>query len=109
MRLYVRFKRHEHLAREIGLLEIVVQLSQVAAAELARKTEASPGPEQPLPGLGNLGLSFEPMHPGESDPALAAYFTVEVPDADAANRALDALRGSDIVEAAYMKPSAEPP
>ncbi len=90
-------------------MEIVVQLSHTATAELARKSEASPGPEHPLPGLEDLGLSFEPMHPGESDPALAAYFTVEVPDADAADRALGALRRSDAVEAAYMKPSAEPP
>lgn len=90
-------------------MEIVVQLNQGAATERARKTEASSRPEQSLPGLEDLGLSLEPMHPGESDPALAAYFTVEVPDADAADRAIGALRRSDLVEAAYMKPSAEPP
>lgn len=90
-------------------MEIVVQLSQGAAAELARETEASAGAEQSVPGLEDLGLSLEPMHPGESDPALASYFTVEVPDADAADRALGALRRSDAVEAAYVKPSSEPP
>ena len=90
-------------------MEIVVQLNRAAAAKLVRKAETSPGSEQPLPGLEDLGLSLEPMHPGESDPALASYFTVEVPDADTADRALGALRRSDVVEAAYMKPSAEPP
>jgi hypothetical protein len=109
MCFYVRFGHHEHLARETGFLEIVVQLNQGAASELTRATEASSASEQSLPGLEDLGLALEPMHPGASDPALAAYFTVEVPDAEAADRALEALRRSDVVEAAYMKPSAEPP
>lgn len=90
-------------------MEVVVQLSPGAVARLAREAGAGTGAEQSLPGLEDLGLLLEPMHPGESDPALAAYFTVEVPDAAAANRAIEALRRSDAVEAAYVKPAPEAP
>ncbi len=86
---------------------VVVQLNHEAATELARRTATDS--ERTLPGLEHLGHSLEPMHPGESDPALASYFTVEVPDAAAAGRAIAALREHDAVEAAYVKPSEEPP
>ena len=88
-------------------MEVVVQLNREAAAEIARDEESSP--ERALPGLEKLGLTLEPMHPGESDPALATYFTVEVPDAATADRAIGALRDHDAVEAAYVKPAEEPP
>lgn len=88
-------------------MEIVVQLNHEAAAEIARHEEKSP--EQALPGLDELGVTLKPMHPGESDPALATYFTVDVSDAAAADRAIGALRDHDAVEAAYVKPAEEPP
>jgi hypothetical protein len=86
---------------------VVVQLNHEAATELVRRKAT--GPERALPGMENLGISLDPMHPGESDPALASYFTVEVPDAAAADRAIAVLRAHDAVEAAYVKPSEEPP
>ncbi|HEY2715004.1 MAG TPA: hypothetical protein VGI73_02160 [Solirubrobacterales bacterium] len=86
---------------------VVVQLNHEAATELVRREATGSG--RTLPGLEQLGRSLEPMHPGESDPALASYFTVEVPDAAAADRAIAVLREHEAVEAAYVKPSEEPP
>lgn len=48
--------------------------------------------------------SISPMHPGEEDPSLSRFFSVEVPDPDRANRAAEALSDLDGVEAAYVKP-----
>jgi hypothetical protein len=89
-------------------LEIVVQLNRSAAAELSDEQGASPRQRQLVPELEDLALSLDPMHPGAGDPALSSYFTVEVPDAEA-ERAVETLQRSDAVEAAYMKPAAEPP
>lgn len=89
-------------------MEVVVQLSPGATAAFAHEAEEGPR-EKLVPELEELGLSLTPMHPGESDPRLASYFTVEVTDAKAADQAIDALLQSDAVEAAYVKPRAEPP
>jgi hypothetical protein len=88
-------------------MKIVVQVNHEAATELARHEGTSTG--HVLPGLESLGLSLEPMHPGESDPVLSTYFTVEVPDAAAAERAIGALGQNEAVDAAYLKPAEEPP
>lgn len=90
-------------------MEIVVQLSPQVAAEFADPEQASPSPDALVPGLTDLGLSLEPMHPGESDPALSAYFTTVAPNPEEAQRAIETLRASDAVEAAYIKPPAEAP
>jgi hypothetical protein len=61
-----------------------------------------------LVSAGNLvvsqNLPLSPVHPGTTDPALAAAFTVKVPDEGAANRLLTELRSHRAVEAAYVKP-----
>jgi hypothetical protein len=61
------------------------------AAELAEKAVA-------------LGLILEPVHPGTTDPQLSTYYTAEVPDRAAAERAAAELRQCRAVEAAYVKP-----
>jgi hypothetical protein len=50
------------------------------------------------------GASLRPLHPGTSDPELATYFIVHVPDSGEAPRVLDRLRGHAAVSAAYIKP-----
>lgn len=60
--------------------------------------------------LQELGVGLQPVHPGADDPLLAPYFTVEVPDdEELAARVLAVLEESGAVEAAYVKPPAEPP
>jgi hypothetical protein len=90
-------------------LEITVQLKPEAAAGFTHDAQPTPETEQLARSLEDLGLSLEPMHPGQGDPTLASYFTIEVPDNTTAERALTVLRGRDAVEAAYVKPPAEHP
>ena len=51
-----------------------------------------------------FGETLRPMHPAASDPSSAGYFTISVPDADAANRILARLRNCRSLDAAYVKP-----
>lgn len=57
----------------------------------------------------SLGASLRPVHPSGGDPELGAWFTLEVPDRAAAERAVEVLRALDGVTAAYVKAPAEPP
>jgi hypothetical protein len=50
----------------------------------------------------NLPLS--PVHPGTTDPTLAAVFTIHTPDEEVAKRLLTDLRSNPAVDAAYVKP-----
>jgi hypothetical protein len=58
--------------------------------------------------LRESGVTLEPMHPGSDDPALASWFRAEVED-DRVDDVLRTLRSSAAIEAAYVKPAAEPP
>ncbi|HEX8092720.1 hypothetical protein [Jatrophihabitans sp.] len=49
-------------------------------------------------------LPLSPVHPGTTDPTLAAAFTVNVPDEGVANRLLSELQSHRAVAAAYVKP-----
>jgi hypothetical protein len=88
-------------------VEIVVQLREdVARGVSAREPEGEADDVRRR--ADELGVSIEPMHPGESDPLLTPYFVVQAPGDDAPRIAeeLSALPG---VEAAYVKPAAELP
>ena len=69
-------------------------------------TKLAPGsPASELRGLVTAsGASLRPLHPGTSDPELATYFIVHVPDPAEAPRVLDRLRSHAAVTAAYIKP-----
>ena len=57
-----------------------------------------------------LGVELRRVHPDEDDPVLASFYTLAVPDdEELASDLLAALRDSDAVDAAYVKPAAEPP
>jgi hypothetical protein len=90
-------------------MQLTVQLSQQASPSLARGEAATPEVGELLRLGQELGIRFRPLHPGTADPRLASYFTVEVPDAVAAQRVMARLRESRAVEAAYLKPPAELP
>jgi hypothetical protein len=49
-------------------------------------------------------LPLLPVHPGTTDPTLAAVFTVHTPDEGVAKRLLADLRSNPAVDAAYVKP-----
>jgi hypothetical protein len=55
-----------------------------------------------------LGVVPEPQHPGIDDPELSSYFSIEVPDAAEAERVIDRLRSSEVIEGAYLKPPDAP-
>ncbi len=53
--------------------------------------------------------SVTPVHPRATDPLLSNLFTLDVPDPQHAADLAAALLNLPIVEAAYVKPSDEPP
>ena len=57
-----------------------------------------------------LGVTLQPVHPGQSHALLAPFFFIELPDdPDFARRVIERLRKVNGVEAAYVRPSNEPP
>lgn len=50
-----------------------------------------------------------PVDPHASDPHLSTFFTIHVPNPEDAARLAFELLGMPLVEAAYVKPSDEPP
>lgn len=51
------------------------------------------------------GFEVTPMHPGTDDPELGSYYTVDLEDDQQADRVLDQLRSSSLVDGAYVKPA----
>jgi hypothetical protein len=49
-------------------------------------------------------LPLSPVHPGSTDPTLAATFLVRAPDDGVATKLLKDLRSNPAVKAAYVKP-----
>jgi hypothetical protein len=90
-------------------VRIIVKFSENIAADLQHHQPSSPELEE-LPKIQrDLGITLEPVHPGVSDPTLASYFTVEVPDEDTAERVVERLKLCKAVDGAYIKPSDELP
>ncbi|HEV8649143.1 MAG TPA: hypothetical protein VG276_06980 [Actinomycetes bacterium] len=102
---------------------IIVQVRPELAAGLHGQA-AAPEARALVRAAESLGAPLRPLHPaspaesggigrnaatGTGDPELAAWFTLEVPDQAAAERAVGVLRAVDGVTAAYVKPPAEPP
>lgn len=54
-------------------------------------------------------LQLEPLHPGATDAGMQRFYAVEIADRQAAEHALERLRAHPSVEAAYGKPTDEPP
>lgn len=88
-------------------MEVTVKIRPEYAASL-QELAADPTITELLGIVEERGLSLEPEHPGETDPLLTPYFRVQVADEAAANEVSQALRTSEAVEAAYVKPADEP-
>jgi hypothetical protein len=87
-------------ARDGGTVEIVVQLAPPAdpagAADVRRAAAA------------DAGVELRAMHPGSTDPELAAWAQVTVPAAEA-EEAVARLSAAPGVAAAYVKPPGSTP
>jgi hypothetical protein len=89
-------------------MEIIVQLKP----EYAERLRAAAASDPVLRGLRSilrrLNAQLEPLHPGNDDPTLAAYFRVH-PVAGDPQAIVQRLLRSKAVEAAYVKPAGEAP
>jgi hypothetical protein len=98
-----------------GFMRVVIVLKLDASEELHRQAsgldtaESSTDVTELLQATEMLGISLEPMHPGQTHPLLAPYFTVEVPNHETADSLIDKLRPLQAVEAAYFRPEDELP
>jgi hypothetical protein len=98
-------------------MRIEVQLQPDAALDLHRKEikrgknfqENQSSAAQLANEVRDLGLKLEPIHPGQTHPLLAPYFSIEVPDRQTAERVIDQLLQNKIVEAAYLQPDEQAP
>lgn len=80
-------------------MRVIVQLREDAAVESQQLTDAA----------AELGIQLQPLHPGQTHPMLASYFTAEVPDRETADSVINRLSQFKTVEAAYLKPDDELP
>jgi hypothetical protein len=91
-------------------MEVSVKLRPDAAESLqAPAARSSPEIDRIAKALAAVGVSLQPMHPGEGDPELRTWFRVVVHDESTTERVLRALRASSAVESAYAKPPDEAP
>lgn len=88
-------------------MQITVQVSQHVAPPLQQRAQPTPEAAELLELVRALGVQLKPVHPGEEDPYLAPFFTVDVPDRETAERIATELQRCPAIEAAYIKPPAE--
>ncbi len=90
-------------------MEVIVTVSQAVARVLHQRSPRTAGTDQLMHIVATLGVTLEPMHRGTDDLQLMRYFVVQVPDAVTAQRVIDQLQQSGVVEGAYLKPRDEAP
>jgi hypothetical protein len=85
---------------------ITVHLAPRAARAMSAGLESAPTDLSKT--VAELGLDLKPLHPGVTDPDLAAQFYATVDD-DAAEEICARLLENSAVVAAYSKPAGQPP
>lgn len=90
-------------------MEVTVKVRADVAPALHSGEPATLEAQQLQGTAAELGSSLNALHPQAEDPLLAPWFTVEVPDREAADRTVAALLENEAVEAAYVKPPEELP
>ena len=93
---------------EVEPMVVTVQVTPDVARVLHNQSEPIPASKELIIALEELDITLEPIHPGTQDPLLIIFFTVEVADSDTAEAVINRLLESEAVEAAYLKPPAEP-
>ena len=87
---------------------VTVQVTLEVARVLQNQSEPTPSSEELISVLEELEITLEPIHPDTGDPLLVTFFTVDVLDSDTAEKVINRLLLSEAIEAAYLKPPAEP-
>ncbi|MEO6001362.1 MAG: hypothetical protein ABIN89_31210 [Chitinophagaceae bacterium] len=98
-------------------MRVEIQLQSDAALELHHQqagennndSKTLSGASQLKNEVQQLGLTLEPVHPGQTHPLLAPYFTIEVPDSQTAAKVIEQLSKNKLVESAYIRPEQSPP
>lgn len=90
-------------------MQAIVMVSLRAARALHERSPPIEDAEDLPNVMEAFGLAMEPLHRSTDDPTLQKYFVVEVPDVETAQRLIERLQQSPLVEAAYIKPPDEMP
>ena len=90
-------------------VDVILRVQPEAARELHRGHPPTSQTAELLRVLQELGLTLHPIHPGIDDADLMRYFALQAPDAARGEEASRRLRQCSAIEAAYVKPPAEPP
>ena len=90
-------------------IQVVIKVSEDLAQTLQGQGAPTSESQKLLKKIEELGILFEPMHPGAGDTLLDSYFIAEVLDSAEAERVIDHLLRVKAVEAAYFKPPDEMP
>ena len=91
-------------------MKIEIQIRADAALELHnQQADENTGAGKIKKEVEQFGLRLEPVHPGQTHPLLAPYFTIEVPDSQTAKKVIEQLTKNNLVEAAYIRPEQSPP
>ncbi len=93
----------------MGRAQITVQVSEGMARALQSRGPWTQELDVLRRRAEELGADLQQMFPGVEDATLMTFLLAEVPDAEDANRIAAELRRCPGVEAAYVKPAAEPP
>ena len=88
---------------------VTVQVTVEVARVLQNQSDPTPSSDELVAVLEELEITLEPLHPNTGDPVLITFYTVDVVDADTAEKVINRLLLSEAIEAAYIKPPAEPP
>ncbi len=89
---------------ERTMRQVTVQVEAEAARAL-QQGETSGTSERLQEVARELGVTLTPMHPDIDDPELAAYYTVETPDAETAELVAIRLQSLEAIAFAYVKPA----
>lgn len=90
-------------------MKVIVTVSQAVARVLHQRGPRTAEADQLMRIVATLGVTLEPMHRGTEDVQLMKYFVVQVLDVATAQRVIDQLQQSGVVEGAYLKPRDEAP
>lgn len=89
------------------LVTIKIRLPEALALQIGQP--ATTTLQQLLTIIDELGGDLRPIHPGATDPLLAPYFTMEVPDPSVAPQLIRRLQECPAIEAAYLTQAVETP
>jgi hypothetical protein len=94
---------------EVIHTQITVIVTDSAARVLYGTDPATAESKELLQVTESLDVTIQPMHPGVTDPTMMAYFIIDAPDMETAERVLTQIQQLKAVVGAYIKPPDELP